>query len=126
MSGVSTTLSMSIIERRRSHLLSSIAFSTIFQCASWVYSQMESQPQSKRENAHWEPDEELAFLDYLVAHRADVERGGFRATHMVGAMDSIAHLHKRGKRKDKGNAVTKWQTVCFFLFFFVIALITRD
>ncbi|TFK17172.1 hypothetical protein FA15DRAFT_605615 [Coprinopsis marcescibilis] len=51
--------------------------------------------------AHWEDEEHVAFLKYLVEHKAEAgDNGMFKDTAMEHAAAAIAHLQVRGAVKD--------------------------
>jgi hypothetical protein len=66
---------------------------------------------SKTDRAAWTEEETMALVDYLHAHRAKTEGGGFTDTIFTGAVDHIAPLHKKGPIKNAKMITQRYTTV---------------
>lgn len=63
--------------------------------------------------AHWIPSEELALIDFLIAHKAEAGNGGsFKATTFQKAAKHVSPLLERGAVKNGKSCGNKYCAVC--------------
>lgn len=69
-------------------------------------------------SAYWTADEELAFVDFLVAHKAEAGDGAnFKAATFQKAAQHLAPLLERGQSRMQNHVVISTVRCVIYLYF---------
>ena len=78
-------------------------------------------PEPKVPAVHWSQDNEIAFIDFLIAHKAEGGDGlNFKASVWTAAAEHMRPLTTKGGPKNPDKCKAKWGRVrhMFFMYFY--------